>query len=148
MNAPLHEKYKAIDRLGCQNDHIKDIANLESNKPVFGWAVFCQGTPKSATKECKNWNCPSLGGKKKSSIKTKLSGMGRARLHFGNCNKNKKGIVKVLLDDKEIAKAKRMKLNEMIEFHFNHDSTLEIVGMSKGTIQINDFEVLHCKPGK
>ena len=74
--------------------------------------------------------------------------MGRARLHFGNCNKNKKGIVKVLLDDKEIAKAKRMKLNEMIEFHFNHDSTLEIVGESKGTIQINDFEVLHCKPRK
>ena len=74
--------------------------------------------------------------------------MGRARLHFGNCNKNKKGIVKVLLDDKEIAKAKRMKLNEMIEFYFNHDSTLEIVGESKGTIQIHDFEVLHCKPCK
>ena len=89
-----------------------------------------------------------MGGKKKSSITTKLSGMGKARLHFGNCNKNKKGIVKVLLDDQEIAKAKRMKLNEMIEFYFNHDSKLEIVGENKGTIQINDFEVLHCKPRK
>ena len=74
--------------------------------------------------------------------------MGKARLHFGNCNKNKKGLVKVLLDNQEIAAAKKMKRNEVIEFDFNHDSTLEVVGVEKGVIQINDFEILHCQPGR
>ena len=74
--------------------------------------------------------------------------MGKARLHFGNCNKNKKGLVKVLLDNQEIAAAKKMKRNEVIEFDFNHASTLEIIGMEKGTIQINDIEILHCQPRK
>ena len=83
--------------------------------------------------------------KKSSSIKTKLSGEGKARLHFGNCNKNKKGLVKVLLNNQEIATAKKMKLYEVIEFDFNNDSTLEIVGVEKGAIQINDFEILDCQ---
>ena len=74
--------------------------------------------------------------------------MGKARLHFGNCHKYKKGMVKVLLDNQEIAMAKKMKRNEVIEFDFNHDSTLEIVGVEKGVIQFNDFEILHCQPGR
>ena len=74
--------------------------------------------------------------------------MGKARLHFGNCHKYKKGMVKVLLDNQEIAAAKKMKRNEVIEFDFNHDSTLEVVGVEKGVIQINDFEILHCQPRK
>ena len=57
-------------------------------------------------------------------------------------------MVKVLLDNQEIASAKKMKRNEVIEFDFNHDSTLEIVGMEKGAIQFNDFEILHCQPRK
>ena len=99
-------------------------------------------------KKCgNNWKCPSES-KKSSSIKTKLSGVGKARLHFGNCNKNKKGRVKVHLDNQEIATAKKMKRNEVIEFDFNHDSTLEIVGVEKGAIQINNIEILHCQPRK
>ena len=74
--------------------------------------------------------------------------MGKARLHFGNCHKYKKGAVKVFLDNKEIAMAKKMKRNEVIEFDFNHDSTLEIVGVEKGVIQFNDFEILQCQPGR
>ena len=74
--------------------------------------------------------------------------MGKARLHFGNCHKYKKGVVKVLLDNQEIAAAKKMKRNEVIEFDFKHDSTLEIVGVEKGVIQFNDFEILQCQPGK
>ena len=57
-------------------------------------------------------------------------------------------MVKVLLDHQEIATAKKMKRNEVIEFDFNHDSTLEVVGVEKGVIQINDFEILHCQPRK
>ena len=57
-------------------------------------------------------------------------------------------MVKVLLDSQEIATAKKMKRNEVIEFDFNHDSTLEIVGVEKGVIQFNDFEILQCQPGK
>ena len=57
-------------------------------------------------------------------------------------------MVKVLLDHQEIATAKKMKRNEVIEFDFHHDSTLEIVGMEKGAIQFNDFEILHCQPRK
>ena len=57
-------------------------------------------------------------------------------------------MVKVLLDNQEIAAAKKMKRNEVIEFDFNHDSTLEVVGVEKGVIQINDFEILHCQPRK
>ena len=57
-------------------------------------------------------------------------------------------MVKVLLDSQEIATAKKMKRNEVIEFDFHHDSTLEIVGMEKGAIQFNDFEILHCQPRK
>ena len=74
--------------------------------------------------------------------------MGKARLRFGNCHKHKKGAVKVLLDNQEIAMAKKMKRNEVIEFDFNHDSTFEVVGVEKGAIQINDFEILHCQPRK
>ena len=54
-------------------------------------------------------------------------------------------MVKVLLDGQEIATAKKMKRNEVIEFDFNHESTLEILGQKKGAIQFNDFEVLSCQ---
>ena len=53
--------------------------------------------------------------------------------------------MKVYLDGEKIATAKKMKRDEVIEFDFNHDSTLEIVGQSFGAIQFNDFEVLSCK---
>ena len=49
------------------------------------------------------------------------------------------------MDGKEIATAKKMKRNEVIEFDFNHESTLEIIGQKKGAIQFNDFEVLSCQ---
>ena len=130
--------------LGCQNDHIKNIVNFESSEPVIGWDVDCKNVPNSSVKKCKNWHCPS-SAKKTSSIKTTLSGFGRARLDFGNCNKNKKGKVKVLLDNQEIATAGKMKKSNVIEFDFNHDSTLEIVGEDKGTTQFNEFEVLSCE---
>ena len=71
--------------------------------------------------------------------------MGRAKLNFGNCNKNKNGKVKVLLDNQEIATAGRMKRSNVIEFDFNHDSTLEIVGEFRGVAQFNEFEVLSCQ---
>ena len=120
--------------------------NFESNQLVHGWDISCSDVPKKDVKKCSNWKCPSQK-KKSSSIKTKLSGIGRAKLHFGNCNKNKKGMVKVLLDNQEIASAKRLKRNEVIEFDFKHDSILEIVGEAKGAIQLNDFEIVHCQPG-
>ena len=108
---------------------------------IQGWDVDCKDVPKKDVAKCgSSWKCPSES-KKSSSIKTKLSGVGKARLHFGNCNKDKKGMVKVLLDSQEIATAKKMKRNEVIEFDFHHDSTLEIVGMEKGAIQFNDFEI-------
>ena len=54
-------------------------------------------------------------------------------------------MVKVLLDGQEIATAKKLKRDEVIEFDFNHESTLEIIGQKKGAIQFNDFEVLSCQ---
>ena len=54
-------------------------------------------------------------------------------------------MVKVLLDGQEIATAKKLKRGEVIEFDFNHESTLEIIGQKKGAIQFNDFEVLSCQ---
>ena len=56
-------------------------------------------------------------------------------------------MVKVLLDNQEIASAKKLKRNEVIEFDFKHDRILEIVGEAKGAIQLNDFEIVHCQPG-
>ena len=49
------------------------------------------------------------------------------------------------MDGQEIATAKKMKRNEVIEFDFNHHSMLEIVGETKGSIQFNKFEVLSCQ---
>ena len=49
------------------------------------------------------------------------------------------------MDGQEIATAKKMKRNEVIEFDFNHHSMLEIVGETKGAIQFNKFEVLSCQ---
>ena len=49
------------------------------------------------------------------------------------------------MDGQEIATAKKMKRNEVIEFDFNHHSVLEIVGETKGAIQFNKFEVLSCQ---
>ena len=43
-------------------------------------------------------------------------------------------MVKVLLDGQEIATAKKLKRDEVIEFDFNHESTLEIIGQKKGAI--------------
>ena len=57
--------------------------------PVFGWDISCEKVKSKDVKKCTNWKCPS-SSKKTSSIKTKLVGTGRARLGFGNCNKNKK----------------------------------------------------------
>ena len=51
----------------------------------------------------------------------------------------------MLLGGQEIATAKKMKRNEVIEFDFNHHSMLEIVGETKGAIQFNKFEVLSCQ---
>ena len=56
-----------------------------------------------------------------------------------------KGKVKVLLDNQEIATAGKMQYNNVIEFYFNHESTLEIVGEFAGTVHFNEFEVLSCE---
>ena len=120
--------------------------NFESNQQVFGWDIICQNVPMKDVKTCSNWKCPS-SIKKTSSIKTKLVGIGRARLNFGNCHKSKKGKVKVLLDGQEITKANKMQLYKNIEFDFKHESTLEIVGEKRGVAQFNSFEVLTCNSG-
>ena len=74
--------------LGCPNNHVKELMSYESI-PVFGWDISCEKVKSKDVKKCTNWNCPS-SSKKTSYIKTKLVGTGRARLGFGNCNKNKK----------------------------------------------------------
>ena len=98
----------------------------------------------TVTKKCTNLICPSAS-KESSSIRTKLFGTGRARLSFGNCYRFKKGKVKVLLDGQEIAFAARMERKKVIEFNFNHDSTLEIVGETRGVTQVNDMKILSCQ---
>ena len=49
------------------------------------------------------------------------------------------------MDNQEIATAGKMQRSNVIEFDFNHGSTLEIVGENKGATQFNDFEVLSCQ---
>ena len=89
--------------------------------------------------DCKNWYGWMYGNP--GSISTTFSGVGRARLDFGNCFWNEgKGTVKVFLDELEIGSTDAS-IRKTVEFNFNSGSVLKITE-DEGAIEFNSLQVI------
>ena len=129
----------------ADNRHVNDILQYTSTKNIPGWEIDCtygtwDGTGRINTGHtCKNWYCfkqwDPVG-----SIKTTLCGNGRAKLDFGNCWTS--GIVKVFVDNTEIASAKSNTASKRVEFDYNDGNELKLVEQNTAIIMFNSFEVL------
>ena len=81
-------------------------------------------------------------------IKTTLNGYGRAKIDFGNCDTYIVSVVKVFLNNNEIASAGPNTVSIVKEFDFTDGSELKLVEEKNGIISFNSFEVLNCNGGK
>jgi len=84
---------------------------------------------------CTNWyafkNNDAVG-----TMKITLNGTGKGKLEFGNCWKT--GVVKVYLDESEIASAGPGEF-KLVSFEYNDGSQLEISELDTAIIQIDNF---------
>ena len=134
-----------------KNNHVNDLLNFNHvsyRKPTNpGWDIDCwYGSYSSYSyyrwdNICSNWYCYKLN-EHEGSIKTTLFGNGRAKLDFGNCYTS--GIVKVFVDNTEIASTTHSTTSKTVEFDYNDGSELKIVEENAGIIMFNSFEVLSC----
>ena len=124
------------------------ILNFKNTYPdttnTPGWTISCEnGAWNKPLEGCTNWYC----SKKEESIengfiKTKLVGHARGRLDVGKCTKV--GIVKVYLNNKEIAKVEIKITSFVVEFDFTHDNELKIEAEGHGVLIFNSFEIMGC----
>ena len=137
--------YIGVTRAECKltdNKHVNDILQYKSTLNIPGWEIDCShlGTQSIGNPLCPNWSCFKdrhlLGY-----IKTTLSGSGRAKLDFGNCY-HTSGIVKVFLDNTEIASATNGTASKTVEFDYNDGNELKLVEENTAIIMFNSFEVL------
>ena len=112
-----------------------------STTNIPGWDIDC---PKRKHYHiCQNWYCYK-SREEVGSIKTTLSGNGRAKLNFGNCWTS--GVVKVFLDNIEIASATSGTASTTVEFDYNDGNELKLVEENVGIIVFNSFEELSSTP--
>ena len=93
---------------------------------------------------CQNW-FGWTNGDPVGSIATTLSGYGRARLDFGNCNT--RGTVKAFLDGEEIESVDSGTHHKVVEFNFIPGSKLSISEHGTAIIQFNFLEIIDCNIG-
>ena len=141
-----------------ENKHVNDLLNLHyvwNQKPttpgwkptIPGWDIDCsEGFWNSYFYDtCPNWYCYNTNDlHQNGSIKTTLSGNGRAKLDFGNCWNG--GVVKVFLNNTEIALAPGNTKSKKIEFDYTDGNELKFVEEDTAIIMFNSFEVLNCTP--
>ena len=128
------------------NTHLNNLLESTSTNTVNGWTIACnEGVWTTQQGDCKNWygwgSSHEVG-----SIATTLSGWGRARLDFGNCNGL--GTVKALLDGQEIGSADALIPHKVVEFNFNPGSVLRMSEYDVAVIQFNNLEIIGCPSGK
>ena len=137
--------------LVCQeNTHIDNLLESITTNTVKGWTIDCNNGVWNGKvwKNCQNWYGWSYGKGEDEvgSIITTLSGSGRARLDFGNCNN--KGTVKAFLDELEIGSADTLIPHKVVEFNFNPGSVLRISEYDIAVIQFNNLEIIDCHSSK
>ena len=128
------------------NKHVNDILKYKtSTTNIPEWVIDCptQNTGYDVLPyTCQNWYC-FKPGTPVGSIKTTLSGNARGKLDFGNCYTG--GVVKVFLDNTEIASAPANTTSKTIEFDYYDGNELKLVEENTGIIMFNSFEVLDCE---
>ena len=138
-----------LDILDCQeNTHVNNLLESTTTNTVSRWTIDCNhGVWTQSWKNCQNWYGWRYENEDKvGSIITTLSGSGRARLDFGNCNTI--GTVKAFLDGQEIGSADALTKHKVVKFNFNHGSVLKISEYDYAIIQFNNFEIIDCKSSK
>jgi hypothetical protein len=131
--------------LAACNEHVNALFNkIDYSFPanIPEWEITCShGSIYGDTRNnCQKW-LASYGSTSCFS-KTTLKGNGRATIDFGNCWHN--SVVKVFLDENEIASAGGSEENIVKEFDFTDGSELKLTEEQFGIIRFNSFEVLNC----
>ena len=131
--------------LAACNEHVNGLFNeINHSYPatISEWEITCKdGSIYGDThNNCQNFL--AYYGSTSCFIKTTLKGNGRARIDFGNCWHN--SVVKVFLDENEIASAGGSQDNIVKEFDFTDGSELRLTEEQYGIISFNSFEVLNC----
>ena len=131
-----------LDQCKIDNKHVNDILQYTSTSNVPNWDIDANMIVgiEWFKNRCENWygyeDASAIG-----SIKTTLSGTGRAKLNFGNCYKS--GNVKVFLDNTEIAAASGDEKSKTVEFAYSDGNELKLTE-DFAIIVFNSFEVLSC----
>ena len=145
----LLKLFFSLDNSDCQkNTHVNNLLESTTTNTVSGWTIDCNyGVWTQSWKNCQNWyGWRYENGDKVGSIITTLSGSGRARLDFGNCNTI--GTVKAFLDGQEIGSADALIPHKVVEFNFNPGSVLRISEYDIAVIQFNNLEIIDCPTSK
>ena len=130
-----------LDQCKIGNRHVNDILQYTSTSNVPYWDIDAnKGVWTGHFKDrCENWygymDYGEIG-----SIKITLSGHGRAKLNFGNCYTS--GIVKVFLDNTEIATASGDEKTKTVEFAYSDGNELKLTE-DFAIIVFNSFECTH-----
>ena len=130
-----------LDGCKIENKHVNDILLYTSTPNIPFWDINCDHGVWTGNFDhtCENWygyeDASAIG-----SIKTTLSGTGRAKLNFGNCYTS--GIVKVFLDNTEIATASGDEKTKTVEFAYSDGNELKLTE-DFAIIVFNSFECTH-----
>ena len=119
---------------------MEDLSSLVAMKKN-GWVFdVTHSNEKHFRNKCgkyKTWYGYS-NGKKVGSIHVALLGSGNANLNFGNCYN--RGLVKVLLNGKELSQASANTPEKTISFRYNHRNILTVKEINTAIIKMNSLK--------